>query len=862
MSVLTPSPRTARTDHRTRWLALGLALPLVLPAVAAIPGTEIVDRAAVATYVDANGNSTGPLATSGDGRYLLFASAASNLVPGDGNGLRDLFLHDRNSGALERVNLANDGGEADAELPPNLSPRAGVSADGRYVMFASLATNLVAESTNGQLQIYQRDRVSGTTTLISRGSDGLPADSRVYPGAMTPDGRYSVFVTSATNFPGAASSLLQAYRRDNSDGSLTLITVSIDSRPAYADIYNLAISDDGRFVLFSSYADNLVPGTPPPGMANSFLRDVIAGTTQQVSVTDTGAPGPATYDLEDIASVNRLSSDGRYVVFSTRAALSAADTDSLFDVYRFDRLSGTTTLVSDFGSGGPADVYRAPSISADGRYVSFVSLQPPPELSTRLYVRDMTTGTQTPLALPAMRMDTGVMQSLSRDASTVFFSTVELPPLDGMYQVYRFDRTTSQLTRPSQAPAWSMSSSANGHSDMQNPPSLSAHGQFVAFASDADNLVNGDDNGVSDIFVRDRSLSVTERISRRADGSESPCASKAPTITPDARYVVFESCGALVAPASGNQTEVYRYDRASQTLDLVSIAAGGVRADSSSAGAHVSEDGRHVAFTSCARNLVPIVGGAQCQIYLRDMDTGTTVLASHANDGQPANSGYSADARVSGDGRFVGYTSSASNLVANDTNNAIDAFVFDRVSDTTERVSVGASGEQNRDSSLFFRGFDHGGNLALFQGTSSSFASGGSPIVQRTYLRNRGAGTTTAIVIPGDDLGGSKDPAISPDGRVIAFIGRYAKSGASAFDDSSKDKLFVLDRNDGRYRALTWFTREGPQSETVKPALSADGLRVAFASTRPDLTDDDFNGQFADIFLTRVEDSIFANGFD
>lgn len=860
MFALVPSPRAARAHRRTRWLALGLALPLALPAAAAIPGIEIVDRAAVATYVDANGHSTGPLATSGDGRYLLFASAASNLVPGDGNGLRDLFLHDRNSDTLERVNLANDGSEANADLPSALAPRAGVSADGRHVMFASLATNLVAESTNGQLQIYQRDRVSGTTTLISRGSDGLPADREVFPGAMTPDGRYTVFVTNATNFPGAASNLLQVYRRDDSDGGLALVTVSIDARPAYAGIDNLAISDNGRFVLFSSYADNLVPGIPPPGMQNYFLRDLVTGTTQQVSVTDTGAPGPATYDIEDTSSVNRLSPDGRYAVFSTRAALSAADTDNLFDVYRFDRLSGTTALVSDFGGGGPADVYRAPSISADGRYVSFVSLQPPPALSTRLYVRDMSTGTQTPLALPAMRMDSAVMQSLSRDASTVFFSTVELPPLDGMYQVYRFDRTTSQLTRPSQAPAWSVSSSANGHSDLRNPPSLSAHGQFVAFASDADNLVSGDGNGVSDIFVRDRALSVTERISRRADGSESPCASAAPTITPDARYVVFESCGALVAPASGNQTEIYRYDRTSQTLDLVSIAAGGVRADSSSAGAHVSDDGRRVAFTSCARNLVPITGGAQCQIYLRDMDTGTTVLASHANDGQPANSGYSADARVSGDGRFVGYTSYASNLVANDTNTAIDAFVFDRVSDTTERVSVGPSGEQNRDT-LFFRGFDQGGNLALFEGTSSSFASGSSPIVQRAYLRNRSAGTTTSIVIPGDDLGGSKDPTISPDGRFVAFIGRFANSGVSAFDDSGKDKLFVLDRSDGHYRASTWFTREGPQSETVKPALSADGQWVAFASTRPDLTDDD-NGQFADIFLMRSGDAIFANGFD
>lgn len=852
--------RAARTSCAT------LLLAFWLPATAAIPGIELVDRTEISTYIDSNGDSIGPLATSAGGRYTLFASAASNLVSGDTNGVADVFVHDANDDSLERVSVASDGSEANAISGPlsTYTQRGGISNDGRYVVFQSQATNFVTEPTGGQSQVYRRDRVTGTTTLISRGTDALPATGHVFLGASTPDSRYTVFATSAGNFPDTGNRR-QVYRYDANDGSLVRVTVSFDGQPTDATENNMEISDEGRFVLFSSYADNVLPG----GAASTydlFLRDLQTGTTQQVTVSDAGTPvSPPFPQIDSAASVGLLSVDGRYTVFTTNALLSAADTDMRNDVYRFDRLSGTTTLIST-GVGGvtPLGINLAPSVSADGSRILFASFPLNMVDPTVLFIRDMTAGTLTSLAVPPARYYVDANLVLARDGSQVFINRRDPPPLNGFQQIHRFDIGSGSLTRLSRAGAFSVGPYADGHSEAMAPPSPSADGNLVAFASEATNLVTGDTNGVSDIFVRDRSGAATERVSLRANGTESPCASKQPTLTPDARYVVFASCGELTVPASRQQSEIYRYDRNLGTMALVSIGIAGSRADDASFEPHVSSDGRYIAFRSCASNFVPVAGGTACQIYLRDMDAGATVLVSRSNAGQPASSGFSSGAFVSGDGRFVGYTSDAPNLVANDTNERYDAFVFDRITATTERISVSAAGAQGTGSSSF-RSLDQAGNLATFESTSGNFSSSGNGIETQSYLRDRSAATTTQIAVPGDARAAVRDPAVSLDGRFVAFIGYSADSGVSTVDDTNKDKLFVLDRNDGSYRALTWFTLATQPTHakpaTGEPRLSADGRSVAFASTRDDLTSDDGNGAFTSIFIARLDDAIFADSF-
>ncbi len=638
------------------------------------------------------------------------------------------------------------------------------------------------------------------------------------------------------------------------------VSVTTDGTPAVIGDRNLEISDDGRFVLFSSFSDSLVPGGTP-NTEDFFLRDLQLGTTQQVSVTDTGAPAPVPPQIwPDETGLNRLSADGRFALLSTVTRLTASDTDVLHDIYRFDRLSGTTTLVSPDTSGTtPTAIHRTPSISGDGQQVLFQYF-PGHFEPTQLVLRDMIAGTSTVLALPAMQSPTSVEQSLSRDASAVFFSGMQLPLANRLLQVFRFDIATSKLSRPSTAPAWSIGAYANGEVDRYTAPSVSADGRFVAFASVAENLVAGDTNGVFDVFVRDRLTGTSQRISLRADGTESTCASVEPSLSSDGRFVTFTSCGALASPASGTQNEIYRYDRVGGSLMLISVDSSGAQADSASFESDVSDDGQYVAFFSCARDLVAISGGNLCQHYLRDVAAGVTVLVSRSNSGEPATGNSYSASRLSANGRFVGYTSSASNLVAGDTSNHYDAFVFDRLTSTTERVSVSSSGQQgNHDST--FADFAQGGSIALLTSTATNFAAVGGSSVPRAYLRDRNAGTTTLIPTPGTPSISAVDPTISEDGRFVAMINRELNSGLSAFDDARRSKLYVLDRHDGQFRTLTWFPHKTTDTMTSLPQLSADGSHIAFLSTRDDLTDDDGNGGMTDVFITRINDAIFSDGF-
>lgn len=194
--------------------------------------------------------------------------------------------------------------------------------------------------------------------------------------------------------------------------------------------------------------------------------------------------------------------------------------------------------------------------------------------------------------------------------------------------------------------------------------SASADGRYVVFASRASNLVVGDTNGVADIFLRDRMTAATQRISQRSDGSQSDCIGSAPSIDPDGRHTVFTSCGALAAPATDAQREVYRYDRITGGIELVSVGPAGRRANSDSLHTHLSDDGRIVGFASCATDLLAAVT-TNCQVIARDMLAGTTQLISRTAAGQPAN-GSGGGVRVTGSGQHVLFGSAATDLVADD----------------------------------------------------------------------------------------------------------------------------------------------------------------------------------------------------
>ncbi len=387
-----------------------------------------------------------------------------------------------------------------------------------------------------------------------------------------------------------------------------------------------AISEDGRYVAFVSWASNLV-SDDTNGMGDVFVVDRDTGGIERVSVSSAGQEGNDSSGGSEGSPFPAISADGRYVAFESCASnLVPGDANGCSDVFVYDRQTSSIERVSVASGGGDAnaDSY-GPSISADGWYVAFDS-----------------------------------------DASN-------LVPGDtnGYPDVFVRDRQTGITERVSLA-----SGGAQGNWDSMRA-SISGDGRYVAFESWASNLVPGDANDRTDVFVYDRQTSSIERVSVASDGTEANGFSWEPSVSADGRYVAFESYASnLVTGDTNGSCDVFVHDRQSGSTERVSVASGGGDANADSYGPSISADGWYVAFDSDASNLVPGDTNGYPDVFVRDRQTGITERVSLASGGAQGN-WDSMRASISGDGRYVAFESLASNLVSDDANGVDDVFVGD-----------------------------------------------------------------------------------------------------------------------------------------------------------------------------------------
>lgn len=411
------------------------------------------------------------------------------------------------------------------------------------------------------------------------------------------------------------------------ESAVTLISVSSEGVPATGMSvlgYGRSISADGRFTAFGSYATNLVAGDTN-GRPDVFVHDASTGTTRRVSLSSAGVQANG-----DSASAS-ISADGRYVVFASKATnLAPGITNGRFQIYIHDMAGGTTTCVSVSPEGVQGNDHSGfPSISADGRYVAFGS---------------------------------GATNLLAAGTDT-----------NGIYEVFVRDLLTGTTTRVS---VDSAGAQANGYSDN---PSISADGRYVAFRSQASNLVAGDTNGVADVFVHDRLTQETTRVSVASAGTEAGGESTYPSISGDGRYVAFQSlAGNLVAADTNAAEDIFVHDRGSGATSRVSVASSGTQSNAGSSYPCISSDGRHVSFRSTATNLVPeAMPAGTSQIYIHDLLWGETRRVSVAPDGSAGNGNTDASA-VSADGRYVAFRSWATNLATIGAGSITNVFRSDR----------------------------------------------------------------------------------------------------------------------------------------------------------------------------------------
>src|SRR6476469_4969392 len=322
--------------------------------------------------VDSAGNQANGFSNaysiSANGRFVAFQSQASNLVPGDTNNKNDIFVRDLSTNTTTRVSVDSAG------IPGNNdSFNPSISADGRFVAFASFS-NLVPEDTNNQSDIFVRDLLTNTTTRVSVDSAGNPGNSPSNYSAISADGRFVAFQSYASNLvPGDTNNKNDIFVRDLSTNTTTRASVDSAGFPGNSDSFSSAISADGRFVAFQSQASNLVPGDTNNffNQAKIFVRDLSTNTTTRVSVNSAGIQG-------DENSFNpSISADGRFVAFTSAASnLVPGDTNNKQDIFVRDLSTNTITRVSVDSAGDRGqydDALFGPLISADGRFVAFSS---------------------------------------------------------------------------------------------------------------------------------------------------------------------------------------------------------------------------------------------------------------------------------------------------------------------------------------------------------------------------------------------------------------------------------------------------------------------------------------------------------
>jgi Tol biopolymer transport system component len=313
---------------------------------------------------------------SADGRYVAFLSNSSNLVSGDTNAVADVFVKDLLTGVVERASISTSGAQANAS-----NGNAQISTDGRFVAFDSNASNLVAGDTNGWQDVFVRDRITGTLERVSVAADGTQANGlsgdSLAP-SITPDGRYVVFLSLASNLVAGDTNGGDIFIKDRTTGAIERVSVTHAGVQANAYLtYGTSVSADGRYVAFDSTASNLVPGDTNGG-SDVFVKDRLTGAIERVSVA---ADGTQATGLGGNAHSYRpiLSSDGRFVVFESIASnLVPDDTNLHFDVFIKDRVTGAIERVSENASGAQSNFFDSyvPAMSADGNHVAFMSKAP------------------------------------------------------------------------------------------------------------------------------------------------------------------------------------------------------------------------------------------------------------------------------------------------------------------------------------------------------------------------------------------------------------------------------------------------------------------------------------------------------
>lgn len=880
--------------------------------------TGITERVSIASNgTQANGGS-GNVTLSADGRYVAFLSNASNLVSGDTNFISDVFVHDRLTRQTTRVSIASDGTQSrvpQTNYPINFSPPV-ISADGRYVVFASASLNLAPDADPRVSNIFLHDRQTGETSLVSIASDGTPGNSHSWQPGMSADGRYITFVSAANNLVNGDTNLTSdifihdRLTRQTTRASLTEAGTQSNSRASFYTNSAPTISDDGRFVAFGLERNYFFPTDEANNRYGVFVYDarVIASSASiAIRPVQDGASvitsNTAVSYIEDSAAIaidsglRITSGDSNHLVRATVSIENYSGQEQLNFIGQtgitggFDQATGILTLtgfasLSDYqtvlrsitytSSNNPAAVQTIRFQVNDGvidspiatRTIAISAVNDAPELATAnvsvspgavvtitsemLQVRDLDSAPEqliyTLTSLPTngtLRLNSQALQ-ISDTFTQADINSGELTYFNHTNaSIDRFDFTVSDGDFVSRISIDAGGNQTDGDwypSAELTTPGMSADGRFITYAWSASDLVSGDTNWQRDIFVFDRETFQTTRVSIATDGTQSNGISDSPSISADGRYVAFWSQASnLVENDTNRVADTFVHDRRTGETTRISVDSTGIQGNGSSFGTTISDDGRYVAYSSFASNLVNGDTNGERDVFVFDRETGQTTRVSIDSIGNQGN-GLSRIPSISGNGRYVAFHSNANNLVSGDTNTSYDVYVFNRQTGQTSIVSLSSQGTLgNRDSLDPMISAD--GRYVVFESEASNLVSGDTNNRPDIFVHDRQTGETTSVSIGATGSfgnGDSFDPVISADGRYITFA-----SDASDLVEGDTNNRTDIFRYDRQTQVLTRLSENGAQANagSYSPAIASNGQSAVFYSIASNLVGGDTNGR-------------------
>lgn len=615
--------------------------------------------------------------------------------------------------------------------------------------------------------------------------------------------------------------------------------------------YSPVFSRDGRFVVFTSRANNLVTNDSNAIWLDVFVRDLTNATTRLVSMSSTGSGGGNGNSFNP-----SISSNGQFIAFESAASnLVAGDTNGVNDVFVRDMIAGSTTLASvstnGFSSGN--GVSRFPVMSADGSRVAFESDASDLTLDDTnslkgIFVRDLQTST-TIMASKDVQTSTNGFESpsISADGQRVAFaslSALSFTSANRNSSVYVYDSNIGITT-------W-VSSNLNSLATTVRSfnPALSADGKFVAFKA----MLRTTGSATNNLYQYDLQTLVPTLISSNVveDGFQD--------VTPDGRFVTYES-----------RTNVFVWDRQTGSNMLVSVDVTGTNAANGiSFRPALTLDGSKIAFLSDANNLTTNGGNGQPQLYVRDMISRVTRLASFNLDGQLLSSMSGVIPAISADGNQVAFWSTDERIVPDDKNKDADVFLHDLNSGTTSLISARDPNLPSQTSvgflSLSSESVSSDGRFVVLSAFGSSLVGGEANLTIRNFVHDLATGANLPIEslenpnglpvaatnLPFPTNFTARSPVISANGRYVAYVGQI-------LTNSAMDQVYMRDLQSETNRLVS-LKSDGSAAGSAKsfsPSISGDGRWVAFQSDAPNIASTDFN-VVSDVF---VRDMVNATNF-